>query len=345
MAPLLDAIRPHPHRGDLIAAGVVPLALGIVMVNVRMGGTWGDGALFVVTALAGAFVAALAILAPLEAQTPRAYHSVLLVAALVLVAFTLIRLGQVLGADGLGAGLLTWTATLFTVKATWLAARKHSGICTFMAAVGAGVATIAFVNWAFEPESFSTYRWILLLLVLVYIVGHVRLRDSAPRHAPALAIAAGVAVLAQAAVLGRLVPFVLVGDSSNGWEFVVLACALGLLAYAAVDSQPGAGYQGFFALVAFALVAGRPHPDATLLGWPLLLVIGGGIAIGFGLRPREELPPEPSGPPAPPPAPLRKPPPPDEAPTTTVPASERPTEAAPKAGEEPTEIKPPNGAK
>jgi hypothetical protein len=344
---MLDALRPHPHRGDLIAAGVVPLTLGVVMVNVRMGGTWGDGALFVVTAVACAFVAALAILAPLEEDTPRAYHSVLLVAALVLVAFTLIRLGHLLGADGLGAGLLTWTAILFSVKATWLAARAHSGICTFIAAVGAGVATVAFVNWAFEPESFSTYRWILLLLVLVYIVGHLRLRDSAPRHAPALAIAAGVAVLAQAAVLGRLISFVLVGDSSDGWEFVVLACAFGLLAYAAVDSQPGAGYQGFFALAAFALVAGRPHPDATLLGWPLLLVIGGGIAIGFGLRPREDLPPEPWAPPEPPvpPAPMRTPPRPSEAPTTTVPASEKPTEAAPKPGEEPTEIKPPDGAK
>jgi hypothetical protein len=27
----LAAVRPHPHRGDLIAAAAVPLALGVVM--------------------------------------------------------------------------------------------------------------------------------------------------------------------------------------------------------------------------------------------------------------------------------------------------------------------------
>ena len=41
MTRAIAALRPHPHRGDLIAAAAVPLTVAVVMLNVRMDGRGG----------------------------------------------------------------------------------------------------------------------------------------------------------------------------------------------------------------------------------------------------------------------------------------------------------------
>ena len=90
---MLDAIRPHPHRGDVIAAGAVVLTVGGGADDAAHGRTPGaPGAHLVVTGLACALVLAMALLAPLEGESPRAYHSVLLIAGLTLLAAALVRL-------------------------------------------------------------------------------------------------------------------------------------------------------------------------------------------------------------------------------------------------------------
>ena len=96
---LLAALTPHPHRGDLIAAGAVPLALGVLLVNVRLDGPWGTGVCLVLDALGCALVLGMGLLAPLEGERPRSYQQVLLLTGQVLGFVTLLRLAQVLGAD------------------------------------------------------------------------------------------------------------------------------------------------------------------------------------------------------------------------------------------------------
>src|SRR3954454_2786162 len=91
-------LRPHPHRGDLIAAGAVPLTVAVAMLNVRMDATWGDGIHLVITGLACALVLGMGLLAEREEEFPRAYQTVLLLAGLTLLALTIYRLAQVLGA-------------------------------------------------------------------------------------------------------------------------------------------------------------------------------------------------------------------------------------------------------
>src|SRR3954470_19922963 len=92
----LDLLRPHPHRGDLIAAGAVPLTVAVAMLNVRMDATWGDGIHLVITTLACALVLGMGLLAAREEEFPRAYQTVLLLAGLLLLAIALFRLAQVL---------------------------------------------------------------------------------------------------------------------------------------------------------------------------------------------------------------------------------------------------------
>ena len=79
-------------------------------------------------------------------------------------------------------------------------------------------------------------------------------------------------------------------------EIVILGVGLGLVAYAGVDREPGPGYLGFTVLALFAVLAGIPGKDATIVGWPraVLRSARGGDAAGLR-RLLQPLPPSPRG--------------------------------------------------
>ena len=295
----LDLLRPHPHRGDLIAAGAVPLTVAVVMLNVRMDATWGNGIHLVLTDLTCAVVLGMGLLAEREGEFPRAYQTVLLLAGLTLLAVTLLRLAQVLGAEEPleSSSTITWMAAVFTAIAAVPAwERINSPICALVEVVAGGIALLAFVDWVFDPHGATTFRWILLLLIAVYTAAHLRWRDSRPRHAVHMVNAAGLAGLAIAATFGGalILPFADGGDPGTWWELVIAAVGFGLLAYAGVDREPGPAYLGFGLLLAFVVLAGVPSSDgASIVGWPLLLLLLGGAAVAAGLRPIRPLPPPP----------------------------------------------------
>jgi hypothetical protein len=313
----LAALTPHPHRGDLIAAGALPLALGALLVNVRFDGQWGRGILLVLTALACALVLGMGLLAPLEGERPRSYQQVLLLAGLVLGFVALVRLAQVLGAHAplLHAGSRLWIFLVVTLGAAWVARTRRSAICALIAALAATVTVLAFVAWAFAPKGPATPRWLLLALAVAFVLAALARRDVERRESVYLVDAAGVAVLALGVTfLGAAlvaftplpegvlrffgVPFALPG---GGWKLVLLAAGLGLVAYGGVDRESGPAYLGAAVLLVFTTLVGIPAAGgASLWFWPLVLLLVGGAAIGFGLRPRRELPPEPPGPGAPP---------------------------------------------
>src|SRR5579884_1050771 len=93
----MSFLRPHPHRGDVVAAGAVPLAVVAIVIELRMR-QWSLGPRFVVIALIAGLILTMGWLSELEGPAPRPYHSVLLVAGLLplIVAFQL--LAEVLGA-------------------------------------------------------------------------------------------------------------------------------------------------------------------------------------------------------------------------------------------------------
>jgi hypothetical protein len=326
---VLAAVRPHPHRGDLIAAAAVPLAVGVLMAEVRFDGTWGRGAQFVVVLLACVLVLGMGLLAPLEDERPRAYQTVLLVAGLTLLAVTIGRLAQVLGEDQplAASGTVTWMTLLFAGIAAFGAWHRRSAISALLEFAAGGAALLAFVDWVFQPSGPDTFRWLLLALLLGYATVHVRLREPWPRHAVQAVNAAGLSGIALAATFatferphfesgpgegGGLVGAFL-SRPGAGWGFVLLAVGFALVAYAGVDREPGPGYLGFVVLALFVVLAGLPGEHrASLIGWPILLLLLGGAGVAPGLRPRRDLPPEP-GP------------------------SEPPEPPAPLAGDEPTE--------
>jgi len=300
---LLDLLRPPAHRGPLIASGAVLVTLGIVLEELRLSDELGLGVHLAILALAAAVMLALGLQARPEGGRPPAFQSVLLVCGLILLAPALLRLADVLGADfdEFPAGAVTWTALVFAGLALWPAIAKGSSICALLGALALGVAVLAFANWSTGADSAPTYRWLLGLAALVYVLASLVLRGPAPRHSEQMVNAAGVAVLGIAltgavpALIGQLSPFgaVAIGALPGGWELVVLAAGCGLIAYGAVDRAPGPAYLGVANLVAFAFVVGQ-SVDATLLYWPLIVLALGLGAMGAGLRPRRPLPPEPS---------------------------------------------------
>ncbi len=331
-------MRPHPHRGDLIAAAAVPLSVGVLVAEVRFDGVWGRGALFAVALLACALVLGMGLLAPLEEERPRAYQTVLLVAGLALLVVVLGRFAQVLGEDSplAASGTVTWMAIAFAAVAAVAAWRLRSPICALLEFVAGGVVLLAFVDWAFQPSGPDTFRWLLLVLILGYATAHVRLRATWPRHAVHAVNSAGLAGIALAATFvgGVYVAALAPGigraplNPGTGWELVLLATGFALLAYSAVDREPGPGYLGFVLLTVFVVLAGQPSAGgASLIGWPILLLLLGGAGVAAGLRPRRDLPPEP-GPPAPPPPPRPMSGRGAEAPTEVLPseAADRPSE-------------------
>ncbi|MDX6640637.1 MAG: hypothetical protein QOF12_1648 [Solirubrobacteraceae bacterium] len=312
---MLARLRPHPHRGDTVAAGVVVLTLFAVVLDGRFSSAWADGVRFVVVALIAAVVIAMAAQSELVDERPRPYQSVLQVAGFVLLLVALSELARVFGANGLGsAGTVVWVGTLLALFSLWFATRRNSAIMTLIGAATGVVVAIAFVDWAFHPHGLTTFRWILLLCALGLTLAAVSQRDIRRRHAVSLVdvvgltiLALGLTVLAQqalavvAGVFGHRQPFT---GGPAGWELVLLAFGFGLIAYGCVDRERVPAFLGVLVLAEFVVEAGQAgRHGASLIGWPIVLAIIAGVLLVIGLRPRQELPPEPPVAPLPPPPP------------------------------------------
>jgi hypothetical protein len=302
LSGLLDLLRPPPHRGPLIAAGAVLVTLGIALEEVRLDDKLPTGVHLVILAVAAGAIYALGVQVVQQGR-PYAFQSVLLVCGLLLLFPALLTLADVLGADfgEFPAGAVVWTSLLYAGAALYPAVARGSSICALIGALALGLAAMAFANWVFGADSAATYRWLLALAAVAYVIVSLALRGTAPRHSEQMANAAGLAVL----ILGLtavvpvftafLFPFgaAAAGPLPNGWELVVFAAGCGLVAYGAVDRAPGPAYLGVANLAVF-LVSAAVSDEDTLLYWPALILALGLGTMFAGLRPREPLPPEPS---------------------------------------------------
>jgi hypothetical protein len=310
---LLSPLRLKPFRGDVVAAGVVVLATLVWVVTVRFADAWGPGVHLAYAAVAWAFVTAMAVLSPTEGDAPRAYQSVLYVAAVALFIDVVAQFSNVVGSDEVDAsGTATWVLAVVAIFALAFATRRNSAVCTLLGSLAAGGAVLAAVHWIWSPEGFATDRWVLLALAVVFGFVAVGQRDRRLRHGVALIDAAGLAVVVIAGSFA-LTDFFGEGEDAIagvawGWELLMLAAGFGLIAYSSVDRQPGPAYLGVLNLIAFTTITSLEVSDggATLIGWPLVLAAAAVFLLVVGLRPTTPAPPPPDiDAPEPPPLPLR----------------------------------------
>jgi hypothetical protein len=110
-------LRPEPHRGDVIAAGAVTLAALVALLQARFDAVWGNGVHLLYTAGALELVGTLALRAPQEGPSPRAYQSALFVVSFVVAGLALARVAEIQGADGVRSGAsVAWIAALLGAR-------------------------------------------------------------------------------------------------------------------------------------------------------------------------------------------------------------------------------------
>ncbi len=353
MRRLADAVRPHPHRGDVVAAGAVVLALGLIVADLRLVDAWAAGVRLAVLSAPGALlVLAMGALArvgqdagvpgssegapPAPGATdgarggPRPYVTILLVGGLVLALLALSDLADALGDDGRLASpaATTFAAGVLTALAVALAATKRSALVTLVACVAGLVTVLALADLIFLlDDRLEAFRYLLLAGLICLVVAATFTRDAHRRQAVAFVNAGGVALAGLAVTLAaeRIPALAPIGPLAEGtpwaWELVVLVGGGALLAYAAVDREPGPAYLGALALALFAGLTVDADGGPSLLWWPVVLLVIGLGAVAFGLRPREELPPDPGAErPAAPPTPMPGPDTEQPAPSAPVPA-------------------------
>jgi hypothetical protein len=302
---LLELLRPPAHRGPLIAAGAVLFTAGIALEEVRLDDKLPNGVHVLIVAAVAALILGLGLQARLKGGEPAAYQSVLLVCGLLLLDGALLELASLLGADfaGVPTGAFVWTSLIVCAAALYPAVRRNSAICGMIAGIAVGVAFLSAANWIFGAESQSVFRWLLLLLAVVFALASLALRGGNARHAELMVITGGLATFSIVLVAAIAATFGGFGTFGGGtgedvlpgfWELVVLVAGCGLIAYGAVDRVPGAAWLGFAHLLGF-LLAASAGADDTLLWWPLILLLLGGGVMVVGLRPRRPLPPEPDG--------------------------------------------------
>ncbi len=314
MSSVLERLRPAPYRGDITAAGAIPLALSAIVIDLRMT-QWSVGVRLVVVALIAVLILTMGWLTPLDGPAPTQYHSMLLIAGLLPLLLALQLLAEVLGASRfplVGSGRLAWTFAAEAAAALACARRANSAACTLIAALAGAVAVESAVRWIFGGD-LDTIRLVLFLLSLCFAAGAVRLRDGQRRHAVALVNAAGLAALTLGATYVIAITLSAQATRSGfsdvqsfgfgaasgpvGWELYLLAIGFGLIGYAGSDREPGPAYIGVLVLLSFAVMAGTGH--GTLIGWPVVLLALGVVGLVIGLRPSTPAPPPPPAPLAP----------------------------------------------
>jgi peptidoglycan/LPS O-acetylase OafA/YrhL len=291
---LRELLRPPPHRGPLIAAGAVVLAVGLALEEVRLADKVPDGVHMAILLVVGGLIFWLGAQAPNEAGEPPAYQSILLVTGIAMLFAALLMTASVLGADlgDVSAGTLMWTSAVTAGLALWPAFERNSAISLLMAAILGGVALLSAWSWIFHASSEAPYRWLLAFYSAFLVLSALALREPARRHAEVLIDAGGLAIAAIGAMAVNI--FGVNQTSLPGiWEVVLLGAGFGLVAFGALDRSPGPAYLGVLNLVLFILVVAESG-DETLFWWPLTLILIGAVMVIAGLRPRRPLPPEPN---------------------------------------------------
>jgi hypothetical protein len=296
---LRELLRPPPHRGPLIAAGAVALAVGVALTELRLADRLGGVVHMVILLGSGGLLFWLGAQAPNEDGKPTAYQSVLLATGLPLLYGGFLTTAVALGADfdPVSDGALMWTSAVAAGLALWPALERNSAISLLLAAILGGVALLSAWSWIFGVQSPTPYRVLMGAYAAGLVLGSLALREPARRHAEVLIDAAGLAIawigLTGVSVFISPVQFPDVTGLPGIWEVVLLGAGFGLVAFGALDRSPGPAYLGVVNLILFIIEVGQ-SPEETLYWWPLVLLVGGGAMLAAGLRPRTPLPPEPS---------------------------------------------------
>jgi hypothetical protein len=299
---MAQAIRPDAPGDWLRMLGGVLFALGAVILFARKGDDWAAFPLLIVVGVPCAVVFGLGALGALAAGEVARWHAVLMVTGVLLSGLAFGQLWDTLGVntDTSGFGFLIFACVAgLAAFASFGVGAAYQALLAAVAGIGAWV---FFFDMILDEPGATAFRWLMLLLCLLYAGVAFALRDREAPQAPEFVTAAGIAAVSvgligvfagAGPVLGSLF---FGGTPAEGegqsfvWDLWLLLASLGLVAYGAVARARGPAYVGFVGLLAFAILQGTEinallegdEPDGSFVGWPLVLLLVGAAALAAG---------------------------------------------------------------
>lgn len=289
-----------PDRRDwLRLIGGMMFAAGALVLLIRKDPDWGDWAVF-----AGLIIPSLLLFAIAFAGRARwglqGWQAAFLLFATLLLLVALLQLVEATDGDTSDELNLLWT---FGVTALVAIISSFVLRAPFQMLVGALLLVVAWLAlWAKvldEPKA-ETFRWLLLALGVIYLVVGVLLQRARRLQASDLIAVAGFVAVAVGA-FNYLLGNSDLGDFTSGhsnptqaWNVFLLVVSLAFIAYGVRSATRGPAYAGAIGLLAFIYLTGRDvvtrvtgGDPGGVVGWPLILLIGGFVllALSFVLRP------------------------------------------------------------
>jgi hypothetical protein len=282
---LASRLRAHPEGDYSLAVGGTALGIGSAVAFTRMQGSWAEFPSLLLLAVPSAVLFALA-LAPRSGGDRigtradgglAAWQTLFFLFAIGLLAASLVQLVEVLGKDNPGSGTYTWVFILSGLAAADVSVRLDSPGTTLLAALFFGAAGLFAVNWIDDHAQAATYRDVLLVEGVLFILVARWVWSSRGEHANQLVALGGVGLIAGAVIgnsasaLAGGIPFFadpFTPHGEDGWKLVLIVATIGILVFAAWRHHGGSafvGLIGFYFFYFFTFGAG------TLEGWPLIL--------------------------------------------------------------------------
>lgn len=305
---MAQAIQPDPRGDWLRMLGGVLFAVGATILFARKGDDWAAFPLLIVVAVPCAVVFGLGALGALATGEVARWHAVLMVAGVLLSVLAFGQLWDAVGVNTDSSGFWFLTFACVAGLAAFASFGVGAGYQALLAALAGIAAWLFFFDMILDEPGVTAFRWLLLLLCLVYAAVAFALRDRDAPQAPELVTAAGIAGVS----VGLIGVLAGTGEALGGlffgaapvegegqsfiWDLWLLLISLALVAYGAVVHARGPAYVGFIGLLAFAILQGAEanallegdEPDGSFVGWPLVLLLIGvaGLAAGaVGRRP------------------------------------------------------------
>jgi hypothetical protein len=293
-----------PDRRDwLRLLGGVLFAAGALVLVLRKGNEWGNWALLATIAIPCLVLYAGALGARRVWPVLQGWQSAFFAFAAILLPIALLLFIQAVGGTPGTKLNITWVfaAAAAVAIVTALLARAW-----WQMLIGGAYAIVAWVVLGTKiiDSKPNTIRWLLVaaagvLIVLAVLLGRLR-KPQASDLVTAAGLAAVLAGIFGLAGLSSQAANALGAVSSGvpkptqGWNVYLLIVSLLLIAYGVRSVTRGAAYIGGIGLFAFIVLTGvnvvallEGKSVHTIAGWPLLLLIAGGLilALSFLLRP------------------------------------------------------------
>jgi hypothetical protein len=297
-----DAPMSRDVGGWLRLVGGILFGSGALVLLFREQGDWSDWAKFAALAVPALVLFAVALPARIPGGA-RGWQSAFLIFGTLLLLSALLQFVMAVGGDTNDQLHVAWTTAAAAAVAIATSFVRGAPYQMLLGGVLLIATWLSLWDKILDNPSLDTIRWLLLGLAVFFLTAAVVLaRARRPQASDLITVAGITAVLAGAfgaasvLSLGQLGSLDRAPSTGEGWNVFLLVVSLLLIGYGSRARTRGPAYVGAIGLTTFIYVTGydlfarlKGEEVGGVVGWPLILLIGGAVALvaSFVLRPRD----------------------------------------------------------